>query len=307
MLKRRLGNSELYVSEMGLGCMSLGQEENKAKEIIHTALDHGVNYLDTADLYDYGLNEEFVGKAVKAVRKDLIIATKVGNRWNNNKEGWSWDASKNYIKKAVKDSLLRLQTDYIDLYQLHGGTMEDNHNEVVEAFEELKQEGIIRYYGISSIRPNVISSFASKANLTSVMMQYSLLDRRPEEWLPLLKEHEISLIARGPIAKGILSDRMLLVNEEQSILHNGFLTYNYEQLVEVLSSLKEAFASRPIEDLAFQYILSHEEVGAIIPGASSCDQVLKNIKAVQSQKLSLEEIQFLRSLTTFNKYDQHRI
>ena len=77
MLKRRLGNSELYVSEMGLGCMSLGQDENKAKEIIHTALDQGVNYLDTADLYDYGLNEEFIGKAVKAVRKDLIIATKV--------------------------------------------------------------------------------------------------------------------------------------------------------------------------------------------------------------------------------------
>ncbi len=306
MLKRRLGNSELYVSEMGLGCMSLGQDENKAKKIIHTALDQGVNYLDTADLYDYGLNEEFIGKAVKAVRKDLIIATKVGNRWDDNKEGWGWDASKSYIKKAVKDSLVRMQTDYIDLYQLHGGTMEDNHDEVVEAFEELKQEGIIRYYGISSIRPNVISSFASKANLTSVMMQYSLLDRRPEEWMPLLKEHEISLIARGPIAKGILSDRML-AKEEQSILHNGFLTYSYDQLVELLASLKEAFASRSIEDLAFQYILSHEEVGAIIPGASSCDQVLKNIKAVQSPKLSLEEIQFLRSLTTSNKYDQHRI
>lgn len=306
MLKRRLGNSELYVSEMGLGCMSLGQDENQAKEIIHTALDHGVNYLDTADLYDYGLNEEFVGKAIQSVRKDLIIATKVGNRWNDDKEGWRWDASKKYIKSAVKASLLRLQTDYIDLYQLHGGTMEDNHDEVVEAFEELKHEGIIRYYGISSIRPKVISSFATKANLTSVMMQYSLLDRRPEEWLPLLKEHEISLIARGPIAKGILSDRML-IKDEQAILHNGFLTYNYHQLTELLSSLKEAFASRPIEDIAFQYVLSHEEVGAVIPGASSCDQVLKNIKAVQSQKLSLEEIQFLRSLTTFNQYDQHRI
>lgn len=305
MLKRRLGNSELYVSEMGLGCMSLGQDENKAKEIIHTALDHGINYLDTADLYDYGLNEEFVGKAIKSVRKDLIIATKVGNRWNDDQEGWRWDASKTYIKTAVKASLLRLQTDYIDLYQLHGGTMEDNHDEVAEAFEELKQEGVIRYYGISSIRPNVISSFSEKANLTSVMMQYSLLDRRPEEWLPLLKEHKISLIARGPIAKGILSDRML-AKEKQAILHNGFLTYNYEQLVELLSSLKEAFASRPIEDIAFQYILSHEEVGAVIPGASSCDQVLKNIKAVQSKKLSVEEIQFLRSLTTSNKYEQHR-
>lgn len=306
MLKRRLGKSDLHVSEMGLGCMSLGHDENKAREIIFTALDHGINYLDTADLYDFGLNEEFVGNAVKSVRKDIIIATKVGNKWNDDKSGWSWDASKNYIKKAVKESLLRLQTDYIDLYQLHGGTMEDNHDEVIETFEELKKEGIIRYYGISSIRPNVISSFASKADLTSVMMQYSMLDRRPEEWMPLLKEHEISIIARGPIAKGILSDRAL-AQKEQSILQNGYLTYTYEQLTELLSSLKEAFASRPIEELAFQYILSHEEVGAVIPGASSGEQVLKNIKAVQSQKLSAEELQFLRSLTMANKYEQHRL
>ncbi|MGN1386882.1 MAG: aldo/keto reductase [Bacillus sp. (in: firmicutes)] len=306
MLKRRLGKSNLYVSEMGLGCMSLGHDENKAREIIFTALDHGINYLDTADLYDFGLNEEFVGNAVKSVRKDIIIATKAGNKWNDDKSGWSWDASKKHIKKAVKESLLRLQTDYIDLYQLHGGTMEDNHDEVIETFEELKKEGIIRYYGISSIRPNVISSFASKADLTSVMMQYSMLDRRPEEWMPLLKEHEISIIARGPIAKGILSDRAL-AQKEQSILQNGYLTYTYEQLTELLSSLKEAFASRPIEELAFQYILSHEEVGAVIPGASSGEQVLKNIKAVQSQKLSAEELQFLRSLTMANKYEQHRL
>ena len=306
MNKRRLGKSDLFVSEMGLGCMSLGHDENKAKEIIHAALDHGVNYLDTADLYDFGINEEFVGKAVKSVRKDVIIATKVGNKWHEDHSGWSWDASKQYIKQAVKDSLSRLQTDYIDLYQLHGGTMEDNHEEVIDTFEELIKEGVIRYYGISSIRPNVISSFASKTDLTSVMMQYSLLDRRPEEWMPLLKEHEISIIARGPIAKGILSDRAL-TQKAQSVLQKGYLTYTYEQLTELLSSLKEAFASRPIEELAFQYVLSHEEVGAVIPGASSCEQVLKNIKAVQSQKLSAEELQLLRSLTTANKYEQHRI
>ena len=305
MHKRRLGKSDLFVSEMGLGCMSLGHDENKAKEIIHAALDHGVNYLDTADLYDFGINEEFVGKAVKSVRKDIIIATKVGNKWHEDRSGWSWDASKQYIKQAVKDSLSRLQTDYIDLYQLHGGTMEDNHDEVIDTFEELKKEGLIRYYGISSIRPNVISSFASKTDLTSVMMQYSLLDRRPEEWMPLLKEHEISIIARGPIAKGILSDRAL-TQKAESVLQNGYLTYTYEQLTELLSSLKEAFASRPIEELAFRYILSHEEVGAVIPGASSCEQVLKNIKAVQSQVLSAEELQLLRSLTTANKYEQHR-
>ncbi|MDN8790573.1 aldo/keto reductase, partial [Staphylococcus aureus] len=85
---------------------------------IHEALERGINYLDTADLYDRGLNEEFVGKAVKGKRGQVIIATKVGNRWRPDGSGWDWDPSKAYIKQAVKESLRRLQTDYIDLYQL---------------------------------------------------------------------------------------------------------------------------------------------------------------------------------------------
>lgn len=97
------------------------------------------------------------------------------------------DPSKAYIKEAVKKSLTRLKTDYIDLYQLHGGTIEDNIDETIEAFEELKQEGVIRYYGISSIRPNVIKEYVKKSNIVSIMMQFSLFDRRPEEWLPAFR------------------------------------------------------------------------------------------------------------------------
>lgn len=142
MKKRQLGNSDLYVTEIGFGCMSLGASEAEAMRIIDEAIDLGINFFDTADLYDYGLNEEFVGKALKGKRDQIVLTTKVGNRWTEEKNGWSWDPSKAYIKTEVKESLRRLQTDYIDLYQLHGGTIEDPIDETVEAFEELKKKGL---------------------------------------------------------------------------------------------------------------------------------------------------------------------
>ena len=156
MKNNRLGSSDLMVSEIGLGCMSLGTEETPAISLIHEALDHGINLLDTADLYDDGRNEEIVGKAVKGRRSQVILATKVGNRRIPGQEGWVWDPSKDYILSEVKNSLKRLNTDYIDLYQLHGGTIDDPMEETIEAFEQLKKEGWIRQYAISSIRPNVI-------------------------------------------------------------------------------------------------------------------------------------------------------
>ena len=305
MKKRQLGSSDLYVSEIGLGCMSLGTDEKKAIEMVQTALQQGINYFDTADLYDFGLNEEFVGKALKSVRHDVIIATKVGNRWNENQDGWSWDPSKTYIKSQVKKSLQRLQTDYIDLYQLHGGTMEDNMDETIEAFEELVQEGLIRYYGISSIRPNVIQSYLTQANIVSVMMQYSLLDRRPEEWFSLFENRKASIIARGPIAKGLLSGREL-EKASQSMKENGYLNYRFQELEELLGRLKEAFATRSLQEMALQYVLSHDEVAAVIPGASVPTQIIENVRAVQAPKLSKEEWQLLRSLTIANQYEQHR-
>src|SRR5690349_12677446 len=138
MRKNRIGASDLTAGEIGLGCMSLGTEERQAVSMIHRALDRGVNFLDTADLYDAGRNEELVGKAVQGRRDRVIIATKVGNRRIPGQEGWVWDPSKRYILSAVRESLRRLKTDYIDLYQLHGGTIGDPIDETIEAFEQLK-------------------------------------------------------------------------------------------------------------------------------------------------------------------------
>ncbi|MED0658578.1 aldo/keto reductase [Bacillus smithii] len=303
MEKRQLGRSALMVSKLGLGCMSLGTDAKQARTIIEAALDEGVNYFDTADLYDYGENEKIVGQTLKSVRDQVIIATKVGNRWNDKKDGWHWDPSKSYIKEAVKDSLRRLGTDYIDLYQLHGGTIDDPIEETIEAFEELKAEGIIRYYGISSIRPNVIRAYAKHSDIVSVMMQYNLLDRRPEEEaLPLLHEHQISVVTRGPVAKGLLSTRWRKKADD-----SGYLNYSYPELKNLLSSIEDYFQNtRTLTEVALQFNLSHPAVAAVVVGASSVEQLKENVRAVNRPPLSEEEYSFLKKTTKTDLYEQHR-
>jgi len=151
-----LGKSTLEISRIGFGAMSLKIGKDANAKLLHEAVAHGVNFFDTADLYDKGMNEESIGTALKEKRKELIIATKAGNQWRADGSGWDWNPNPKYILECVENSLQRLQTDYIDLYQLHGGTLEDPIDEIIGTFEQLKAQGKIRYYGISSIRPNVI-------------------------------------------------------------------------------------------------------------------------------------------------------
>ena len=300
--KNRIGQSSLFVSEIGLGCMSLGTDENKAKEIVKRALDLGINYFDTADLYDFGLNESIVGNAIKENRENVILATKVGNRFEEGKSGWDWDPSKAYIKSAVKKSLQRLQTDYIDLYQLHGGMIEDNMDETIEAFEELVEEGVIRYYGISSIRPNVIKKYVQKSKIVSVMMQYSILDRRPEEEiLDLLFDHHKSVIARGPLAKGLLTEKFT-----KKLKGSNYLDYSSEELTKFLPTLMERFKNKSLTNVALQYSLYHPSVAAVIPGASSMEQLLENMEQMLAGPISEEEYEWIQANTKENVYDSHR-
>ena len=178
MVYSKLGSSTLNVSRIGFGCMSLPTDEKESVAILHEAIDLGINLLDTADIYNDGLNEIIVGKAIKGRRDKVIIASKAGNVRRND-GGLDWNPSKQHILKCADESLKRLNIDYIDLYQLHGGTIQDNIDESIEAFEILKSQGKIRFYGISSIRPNVIREYIKRSSIVSVMTQYSLLDRRP--------------------------------------------------------------------------------------------------------------------------------
>ncbi|HZG78392.1 MAG TPA: aldo/keto reductase [Paenibacillus sp.] len=302
MKRNRLGASDLIVSEIGLGCMSLGTEETKAVAIVREALDRGVNFLDTADLYDEGRNEELVGKAIAGRRGDVIVATKVGNRRVPGVEGWVWDPSRAYIRTAVKESLRRLGTDYIDLYQLHGGTIDDDIDETIEAFEELKREGVIRHYGISSIRPNVVREYARRSNIVSLMNQYGVLDRRAEEEiLPLLQARGgVGLIARGPLAGGALA--------ESKTPTKGFLDYSLDELLALRGRLSElaSEAGVPLSHLAIRFALSHPVVAAVIPGASSLEQLRGNLAAASVPPLTDAAVARIRDVSRANRYTAHR-
>ncbi|WP_117169297.1 aldo/keto reductase [Paraliobacillus sediminis] len=302
MKKNRLGNSDLFVSELGLGCMSLGTNQQKATNIITAALDQGINYLDTADLYDKAENEAIVGKALKGKREDVILATKVGNHLNEDGT-WFWDPSKAYIKEQVKKSLQRLQTDYIDLYQLHGGTIDDPIDETIEAFEELKKEGLVRYYGMSSIRPNVIREYVKRSSIVSVMMQYSMFDRRPEEeLLALLEKNNISVVTRGALAKGMLSDQAQEVVKQKG--NDGYLDYSYEELVAMTNALSKETNTLSVS--ALQYVLHKPAVASAVVGASSTKQLLDNVRLKNATPLSESTYQALQQISRPTTYQNHR-
>src|ERR1019366_7189527 len=180
-----------------------------------------------------GQNEKALGKAVRHKRKEVVIASKVGNQIRIDGSGMDWNPRKEYIISSVEESLKRLQTDYIDLYQLHGGTIEDPIDETIGAFETLQQQGKIRFYGISSIRPNVIREYVKRSNIISVMMQYSLLDRRPEETcFGLLEKKHIGVLARGGVAKGLLIDKPA----ENYLNYNAADTSKAATAVDLLSN-----------------------------------------------------------------------
>ncbi len=300
MNKRELGKSGLLVSEIGLGCMSLPLDKHAAKKIVDYAIDQGISYFDTADLYQKGVNEEVVGYAIKENRQHIKLATKVGNTWTKEGTKSGWNSSKPYIMNQVKESLLRLQTDYIDLYQLHGGTMEDNLEESIDAFDSLKKEGLIRSYGISSIRPSVINRFLSNSEATSVMMQYSLLDRRPEEWLNLISNHGASIVTRGTLAKGLLTAEAMKRAEGA----DGYGAYRQEALITLLAKLREL--TPDLHSLAIAFVLQHHQVSSILAGASSVHQ-LKNTILAHQKSISYDQIMQVKKLLRNDKYEQHRI
>lgn len=300
----QLGRSDLHISPIALGGMSLGTDLKKAERIIDEALSLGINYIDTADLYDQGRNEEIIGQALKNKREQVILATKVGNHLKED-GSWFWDPSKSYIKNQVKESLRRLNTDYIDLYQLHGGTIDDPIDETIEAFEELTKEGYIRYYGISSIRPNVIREYINKANIISVMMQYSIFDRRPEEEvLERLNENQISVVTRGTLAKGMLSKQALQIVHTKG--KDGYLGYTEQQLKDMILSLQEILSDdQTLNGLALQYVLQENTVSSVVMGASSVQQVRENAAALE-ESFEVKQFEKVKEISQANKYDKHR-
>lgn len=273
-----------------------GQSNNDA--ILLRAVEGGINYFDTADFYDKGANEELIGKTFKGIRNKIIIATKVGNQWKKDGSGWDWNPSKKYILTAVDESLRRLQTDYIDLYQLHGGTITDPMDETIEAFEQLSSQGKIRYYGISSIRPNVIKYWSQHSNIVSVMMQYSLLDRRPEEeCFKILQQKNIGVLARGSVAQGLLIDKPA----------KPYLDYTTQQVADAAKAVHQlANKNRAASQTAIQFVLNHPAVVSAVTGIRTMSQMNEAIQTLTAPSLSNPEIEMLQKVLPVNYYKEHR-
>lgn len=298
MKYRSLGKSGLQVSEVGFGCMSLSPQEPDGIRLLREAMAAGINYFDTADLYDRGENERLLGKAIKENRDAVIVATKGGNQWNTQGTAWTWNTSPDYLMQAAEDSLRRLGTSYIDLYQLHGGTIEDPIDDIIAVFERLKEQGKIRHYGISSIRPNVIRTWLQRGGLTSVMMQYSLLDRRPEETCAeLLQKTTTGLLARGVLAKGLLAGKSAA----------AFLNYSAQQVAEAAAAVKAVSnQQRQPAASAVQYVLHQPAVTCAVIGIRNQEQLDQAIAAGLSAPLSEKEWEILSAILPANQYDLHR-
>jgi len=296
MKYRLLTQSQIKLSEIALGCMSLRPEKANLKSVIEAAISGGINFLDTADLYDQGWNEKAVGETVKSVRSRLILASKVGNEWRADGSGWDWNPRKSYILKAVEKSLSRLQTDYIDLYQLHGGTIEDPWDETLEAFELLKEQGKIRAFGISSIRPNVIREVLSKSKPATIMMQYNPLDRRPEEnAFPVLGNTSSKVLVRGTFVKGLLIDKAA----------KPFLNFEAKQVNDF-----QAFANAQDfspEAILIRFGLAQSVVASLVIGASSVAQIEKMLAGYElSQTISEAVLNQFKQKFPVHHYDSHR-
>lgn len=295
---KKLGRTSLEVSRIGFGCMSLKMENKGNETLLRHAFDQGINYFDTADLYDKGKNEELLGNTFKSIRHKLIIATKAGNQWRADGSGWDWNPGKDYILKCADESLRRLQTDYIDLFQLHGGTMQDPVDETIEAFEILLQKGKIRYYGISSIRPNVIREWVKRSDIVSVMTQYSLLDRRPEESsLPFLLENNIAVMTRGSVAQGLLIDKPA----------RPYLDHSNEEVSHAADIIKKVSVNnRTALQSSVQFVLHHPAITSAIIGIRTKQQLDEALSVTSAPGLTFSEWQFLDDQVPAKFYKEHR-
>jgi aryl-alcohol dehydrogenase-like predicted oxidoreductase len=295
MKYRELALSGIKTSEIGFGCMSLDMQSSGNSQLLMSAVDQGITYFDTADLYGFGANERIVGAALVPVRQQVVIATKIGNQWNQSQTSWKWNADSDYLKRATEASLKRLGTDYLDILQLHGGTLDDNYLDVVETFVQLQDQGKIRAFGISSIRPNVIQRYCENGKISSNMAQYSLLDRRPEEeTLERLAKAKISVFARGVLAKGVLAAKSPV----------SYLNYSESQVAHLLDKLRVLGS---IQAIAQQYILRKPVVASAVVGIRNQAQLEKALACYQEGVESTYDWAEIEKILPAERYKDHRV
>ena len=301
MKHRTLGHTGLIVSEVALGSMqfggkmnmgNLGQEDTN--RMVALALDHGINFIDTADVYSLGESETLLGHAVKGVREEIVLATKVRLPMseNFNRSG----ATRVNIMREVEDSLRRLQTDYIDLYQVHGWDSNTPLEETLRTLDDLVRQGKVRYIGLS----NLMSWQAATAVMlqdrleleryVTAQMYYSLVGRGLEyEFQSFAEYHDIGILVWSPLAGGFLTGKYGRNNPPPAGSRfadaGQFVPFDRETGFGVLDALKEIAARHGVSParVAISWVLSRPAVSSVIIAARRADQLEDNIGAVDLQ------------------------
>lgn len=311
MEKRKIG--DLEVTLVGLGCNNFGMrcDEQQSAAVVGAALDAGINFFDTADVYTYGTSEEFLGKALQGRRDEVLIATKFGNPMQTRDDEGGWvpiegtgGASKRWINQACEDSLRRLRTDRIDLYQLHIPAGDVPIDETIEALDGLVTDGKIRAYGCSNFPANLIDEATeiandkSSAGFASSQDHWSLLSRAVEESvIPAVERNGLKEIPYFPLASGMLTGKYTQGEEPgedtrlSKVPENRRSTWMSDENFDVVSKLQAYAEERghTLLELAISWLASHDVVGSVIAGATKPEQVESNAQAA-SWKMTSQEI-----------------
>jgi len=292
MEKRELGTSGLSVSALGLGCMGMSEfygpgDERESIRTIHRALDMGMNFLDTADVYGLGRNEELVGKAIRDRRDDVVLATKFGNV--RGKDGsWQGVSGKpDYVRACCEASLRRLGVDVIDLYYQHRVDPATPIEETVGAMAELVRQGKVRYLGLSEASPASIRRARAVHPIAALQSEYSLWTRDPEgEVIPACRELGIGFVAYSPLGRGIFGGRIKGPGDlaEGDYRRNSprFQGQNLARNLSLVRSLEEMAAEKKCRpsQLALAWLLARGKDIVPIPGTKRVERLEENAGAL---------------------------
>ncbi|KMY22394.1 aldo/keto reductase [Bacillus pumilus] len=301
MKKVTLGRTNLQVNPIGLGTNAVGGHnlfpnlsEDAGRELVETALDQGVNFLDSAFIYGLGRSEELIGEIIakRGGRENLVLATKGAHKEVNGQI--ELDNSRDFLREQVEHSLKRLQTDYIDLYYMHFPDGRTPLEEVAGTLKELKDEGKIRAIGASNLDFEQLQAFNRDGYLDVLQSEYSLLKREAEkDLLPYCVEHRISFIPYFPLASGLLTGKFTKDATFDDIRAKDplFQGEAFLQNLEKVDKLKAIAQSKNDETahVALAWLLAQDGIDAIIPGAKRAEQVQQNLKTNEVQ-LTKEEI-----------------
>ena len=291
MKTRKLG--DLEVSSIGLGCMGMsafygGRDEAKALETIAYALGHGVNFLDTADMYGPFSNEKLVGKAIKGRRNEIILATKFGNEIDDNgQRTGKVNGRPEYVRKSIERSLKNLNVDHVDLYYQHLVDPNVPIEDTIGAMADLVKEGKIRYIGMSEAAPETIRRAAKVHPITALQTEYSLWSRDPEdEILATVRELGIGFVAYSPLGRGFLTGQIKSPDDfEPDDTRRSWPRFqgeNFQKNLELVEKVKELADEKSCTpgQLALAWVLAQGDDIVPIPGTKHVEYLQENIAAV---------------------------